>query len=160
MNEQTNETNSIEHPLISNYENATENVATETMQSAVLTQATEEQESELDEMEVSYEEQTTGDATDNNNYPEIMVCNEAYCTCNKAMGPRAGKIQCKASDSNKWCPGWEFYHTTCMNISDEDADNIERYICPICSIRTGEQIQYKTTSDGKTAEKYEVEKIT
>lgn len=51
-------------------------------------------------------------------------------------------IGCDVANNPDLCPGKGWYHYSCVNLEAEEIDNIKKYICNSCNLRTGEHTEY------------------
>lgn len=54
-------------------------------------------------------------------------------------------VACDVS-SEEQCPGNAWFHWSCVNLNQTLINNIEKFICNHCSLRTGEKTIHKTHS--------------
>lgn len=47
-------------------------------------------------------------------------------------------VECAASDSENLCPGKSWYHFKCVNLTPEQVEQIDEFICSSCAERTGQ----------------------
>jgi hypothetical protein len=84
-------------------------------------------------------EEEEDDATDSSDDDEDD--GKIYCICRQPYNPNLWMIACDV------CNDW--YHGKCVQITATQARKIKVYVCPSCSQRTGQLIQYKTPKKRK-----------
>lgn len=62
---------------------------------------------------------------------------EKYCCGEEIEGTM---IECDST--NKQCPGRSWYHLSCVNLTEEDLEKIDVFICQACSTKTGKTTKF------------------
>lgn len=68
-----------------------------------------------------------------------------FC-CNEDMEINT-MIECESSGAPEDCPGRRWYHFGCIQLCNEIAETIEKFVCSECTARTGETTTYKDGMD-------------
>lgn len=70
---------------------------------------------------------------------ERQTSNYEWCCRNNLSEDTIG---CDVASNPELCPGNGWYHYSRVNLRSEEIDNIKKYICNTCHIRTGEHTEY------------------